>query len=520
MLEELSIKNFLGIEDVDITLSPGLNVIVGETGAGKSLLLGAIEFLRGKRFEVLSGNTVVEAVFSLEGEEIFVRREIKEGRSKFFLNGIRVPQTAVVEKLSFISYQSQHSSLSVFKPLKQMEILDRFANNDSLIKRYSDVYSRYKDISSRLNSLKKDMAERERLVDILSFQIKEIESVNPKEGEEEELLRLIDIISKSERIKSFRELSISELYGDGGALERIGKVILELEGLGVDNDLVEKLNDIYYRLEDVVKYIEEKFKPLNEDFSIDALEDRLFKIRKIKSKYGPTIEDVRNFLQSAKEKLELIENMDFEVEKLQKEFEEVKAELEKASRGLSKRRREFAPKLERKIKENLKDLELQNCIFKVVVHQMEKFSKHGKDRVEFLFTGNPSLEPKPIASSISGGELSRLLLAILSESGKDKSVMVFDEIDAGMSGRVLSKVAEKLKGISKNIQVIAVTHSPKVASLGDKVFKVKKGEGGKITVGEIYGEELEREIAIMISGEITKGSLKAASDLIRRKEEI
>ncbi len=520
MLDELTIRKFGGIESCDISFSPGLNVIVGETGAGKSLLLGAVEFLKGKKLNFQSEGTAVEAVFSVDGEEVFVRREIRDGRSRFFLNGIRVPQSVIAEKLSFISYQSQHSSLLVLKPSKQIEILDSFAGVESLLEEYFNVYSSYKELLSKLDKMKKELSERERLIDILRFQVEEIESVNPEEGEEEELLRLMDIISKSEKIKLFKEFSLSELYGEGGALAKIGNVISELENLDVDSDLVETLNDIYYRLEDVVRQIEEKFRITEEEFNLEELEDRLFKIRKIKNKYGPTLEDVKAFYEETKRRLEVLENMDFEIEKLQSEFERVKDKLEKASKRLSKERKKAALEFESRIRENLKDLGLKSAVFKVVVSQTDNFSRKGRDRVEFLFTGNPSLEPVPIANSISGGELSRLLLSILSESGKDKSVMVFDEIDSGMSGKILSKVAEKLKRISENLQVIAVTHSPQVASLGDKVLKVKKEDEGTVSVKEIEGDELKKEIAIMISGEITDGSLSAADELLRRKEEI
>ena len=518
MLEELYVRNFGGIRECELLLSEGLNVIIGETGAGKSLLLGAIGFLGGGKMGFPVDGSAVEAVFNVDGEELSVRREVKDGRSRFFLNGMRVPQSAVSERLSFISYQSQHSSLSVLKPSKQLEIVDRFGGLEPLLSDYRKIYSDYRKLKSELEKVERELSDRERLIDVLRFQIEEIERVSPKEGEEEEIERLIDVISKAEKIKSFREFSVESRYGDGGALERIGKVISLLEELGMGDDILEDLNDVYYRLEDVVDRIRESFQVPEGDYDLESLEDRLFQIRRLKSKYGPTLSDVEKFCEDAKRRLELLENSDFEVERLRRELHRLEEELSALSGEIGRRRRTSALKLEKRILENLKELGLKGAKFRIDVKRVEGFSRDGSDRVEFLFTGNVSMEPKPLSDSISGGELSRLLLSILSESGKDKSLMVFDEIDAGMSGRILSKVADKLRCISKNVQVIAVSHSPNVASLADRVFKVEKSDGN-ITVRQVPDEELNREIAIMIAGSETEGSLKAAEDLLRRRYE-
>ncbi|WP_297445474.1 DNA repair protein RecN [Desulfurobacterium sp.] len=521
MLSELSIRNFATIKEAELIFDNGLNVIVGETGAGKSLLLGAVGFLRGDRVKLpISNGTVVEAVFERDGEEIIVRREIVNGRTRFFLNGRRVPQQLVKENIApLITIQSQHESITLLKPSRQLKIVDQFAGNSDLLEEYRAAYTLFLKAKGRLEILKESMAEKKRKIDVLKFQINELESVEWGEEIENELSRLVDILSKAEKIKEVMALSRAELYeGEDSAHSKIGRVLREIEELDVE-DLIEELSDIHYRIEGFVFELEKRLSIPETESSLEEIEDRLYEMRKLKEKYGPSWGDVRVFYERAKAELEELENIDFKIESAEKSYLEAKEKVERLAEELSKSRRKAAGRLERRIKEHLKELELKNARFKIEFEAVP-LSSTGKDRVSFLFTGNPAMPLQPVDVSISGGELSRLLLSILAEGGKASDVLVFDEIDAGMSGKVLSRVAEKLLKISRNVQIIAVSHSPAVVAMADTVFKVEKSPKGEIAVFPLEKGDVEREIARMIAGEMTEGSLQAARELMDRKGEL
>ncbi|WP_457569028.1 DNA repair protein RecN [Desulfurobacterium sp.] len=520
MLSELSIKNFATIEEADLIFDPGLNVIVGETGAGKSLLLGAIGFLKGDKLKLpISDEAFVEAVFERDNDEIIVRREIINGRSRFFLDGRRVPQNLVKEQIApLITIQSQHESITLLKPSRQLKIVDQFAKNEELLREYRTAYDVFQEAKKKLESLKESVAERERKIDILKFQINELESVEWGEEVEAELSRLAEILSKAEKIREVIALSRTELYeGEESAYSKVGRVLREIEELEL-SDLIEELSDIHYRIEGFVFELEKRLSIPETEESLEEIEDRLYEMRKLKEKYGPSWEDVEAFYKKAKRELEELENIDIEIETAEKNYLEAKARVENLAEKLTRSRKEAARKLEKRIKEHLDNLELKHAKFKIAF-ESAPLSYTGKDKISFLFTGNPSLPLQPVGVSISGGELSRLLLSILAESGKASDVLVFDEIDAGMSGKVLSRVAEKLAKISRNVQIIAVSHSPVVVAMADSVFKVVKSPDGSISVSRLEGKQIEQEIARMIAGEVTEGSLQAARELMERKGE-
>jgi len=517
MIEELRLENFAGISG-EVFFSSGLNVIIGETGAGKSLLLSSINFLKGEKAPSFVENCFVEAVFSSE-EEVFVRREVKKGRSRCFLNGMRVPQKVLYETLSpLVVFQSQRQSIELLKPSYQLKVLDTLAGNELLLNEYQKLFKSYTEAVSSLEELEEKIRERDREVDILKFQIGEIKELNLRKGEEEELLKLRSILSQAEKIRELKALTKELLYeGEGSALERLSQVIASLKGLNGGEKLAERLENICYELEDICLDIDRSFQVPEEDISLDEIEERLYKIERIKKKYGSTYEEIMDFLKKAEEKVGLLENLDFEIEKKRKEVLYLKKQLGKVAKELSERRKRAAEELEQFLVLALKELGMEKARFKVEFSKAEP-NFWGMDRVEFLFSGNPRLPLTALSSSISGGELSRFLLAVLSKVSVSKATMVFDEIDAGMSGRILSLVALKLKNISKMQQVIAVTHSPQVVAAADKVFKVEKREEGTF-IKELQGSDLVEEIAIMISGSLTEKSLEAAEDLLKKWEE-
>ncbi len=521
MIEELRISNFASI-NAELLFSSGFNVIVGETGAGKSLLLNAVSFLGGENRIPPSEGCFVEAVLRKGEEELILRREIQSGRSRYFLNGMRVPSKQVISTISTsVLFQSQRQSIKLLNPSYQLKVIDSLSEIDSEVNNYRRLYSDYVKLKEKLEKLKTKLMERERQIDILRFQIEEIESANLKEGEEENLLELRKVLSQKEKLKEVLQAAKELLYeGEFSALTQLGNFISQFERLeGIGEEILEKLNSIYYELESVYSEIESQLNVEEEEITLEEVENRLFEIEKLKRKYGKDYSEIMNFLQSAKEQLRLLENADFEFEKLKEEFSRTESKLEELSETISKKRREGAKKLKDMLQKCFNELNLGNAKFDVSFEKLNEFTPLGRDRVTFLFSGNPSLPLSPLSSSISGGELSRLLLCTLSIVSLPEVTMIFDEIDAGMSGKVLSSVASKLKRISTNQQVIAVTHSPQVVAAADKVFRVSKDEEGKVSVEELTKEEILEEIAIMIAGELTEGSINAARDIMSRWEE-
>ncbi|WP_163328099.1 DNA repair protein RecN [Desulfurobacterium thermolithotrophum] len=520
MIEELRLSSF-GSISAELLFSQGFNVIIGETGAGKSLLLSSIEFLKGKKSNVVFEGSFVEAVFNVQGEEIFIRREIKNGRSRYFLNGMRVPQNLVEKKLfPLITFQSQRQSIELLKPSYQLKLLDVFSTVTPFLKEYKKIYELYRQKEIEFKKLLDEMSAKDREIDILRFQIEEIKSVNFQKGEEEELLALREVLLKSESVKRFKSLARRFLYdGEDSALEKIEVVIRELEELGVGEEILNRLNSVYYEIEDIYSEIEKSFVIPEEDISLEAVEERLYEIEKLKRKYGNSYEEVQKFLKKIEGRLEALENLDFEVEKVQRDLENLKKELESLASKISELRKKGAEKLKEYLISSFSELCMESARFEIKLKPLEDFLPTGKDSVEFLFSGNPKLPLSLLSSSISGGELSRFLLSVLTFFTDSKTTIVFDEIDSGMSGKVLSKVAEKLKKISQKQQIIAVTHSPQILAAADKVFKVEKDQKGEVIVKTLSDEEKKREIAIMITGKITKGSLSAAEDLLNRWEE-
>jgi DNA repair protein RecN (Recombination protein N) len=520
MIEELRLNDFGAITG-ELLFCPGLNLIVGETGTGKSLLLSSINFLKGEKSPLAREGTFVEAVFSVKGDELIVRREIKSSRSRFFLNGMRVSQPVVEEKVSpLIIFQSQRLSSKLLKPGYQLKLLDTFCKNEELLKSYQKSHREFKELLNHLEELKRELSARERELEVLKFQVREIEEVGLKEGEEEELLELKKMVENAQTLKELREKLLLLLYeGEPSAMGLVSEAAREVEESSLFQEIAQKLNDIYYELEGVVSLVESQVQPPETEMSLEEIEDRLYQIEKIKRKYGPSLKEVEDFLKKSRERIELLENGEIHLKEAEEKLREKEKELLNLGRELSRRRREGALKLEELLKKEFSELGLSEARIKFKFTSLPEPSPTGLEKVELLFSGNPKLPLSPLSSSISGGELSRLLLAIFSTTCSDET-LVFDEIDSGMSGKILRKVAEKLKKIAKGQQVIAVSHSPQLVAAADKVFKLERGERGQVIVRELQkGQELLEELSVMISGSVSEGGLKAALDLVKSWEE-
>ena len=520
MLEELRLHRFGAISG-ELILSEGFNVIVGETGTGKSLLLSSINFLTGHRHPLVSDGTFVEAVFRLNGEEVCVRREISGNRSRYFLNGMRVPQQRVKEVVSpLFVFQSQRQGVALLKPSVQLQLLDTFSENVELLSKYREIYTEYTEAISELEKLREEERLRDREIDILRFQIEEIERVNLQPGEEEELRQLKEKVERADQIRELRSKSLCLLYEcEGSVLDRLAEVIKEFERSSLYPEILEKLNSVYFEVESIVSEIEREVEPPETELSLEEIENRLYQIERLKRKYGSGYEEINAFLKNVKEKLEKLENITFELEQVEKRVKELEEELYRLGRELSKRRREGAERLKSYLKRSFSELGLESARFEVLFEELEKPSPSGLEKVTFLFSGNPKLPLSPLSESISGGELSRFLLSALSFFSFPDVTMVFDEIDSGMSGKILRKVAKKLRAISKRQQILAVSHSPQIVAAADRVFKLEKDPEGNVSIRILKEGEIVRELSVMLSGEITESGVKAATDLLKSWEE-
>jgi len=522
MIAELRVKDFGGIEG-ELLFDSGFNAIIGETGAGKSLLVNSVNFLQGEKMGSLAREgTFVEAVFICDGEEeITARRQIASQRSRFFLNGMRVPKERLKEVVApLVLFQSQRLHVKLLKPSRQLEVVDRLAGNEKLLSEYKNLYERFKRLSAEVEKIRRELSQKERELAILEMEIEEIESANLKEGEEEELLELKERVAAANEIREAKEKSLYLLEeGEPSALSLIAESSRLFENLPVYSEIARKLDEVYINLREIVSEIEGRVEAPSEEISLEEIEDRLYQIERIKRKYGPTLEEVNLYLVKAKERKALLEGGEELLSEKEEELKKIREELLRAGRELSRRRREGAKELERLMEEEFKELGLEGAKFKVEFKPTDEPKSYGLEEVLFLFSGNPKMELAPLSSSISGGELSRFLLSVLKILSPTQSALIFDEIDAGMSGKTLRKVARKLKEISRRHQVIAVTHSPQLVAAADKVFKVEKLSSGKVVVRELTRREIEEELSVMITGKLTEGALQAAKDLLKSWEE-
>ncbi len=520
MISEIGFSSIASIKPAKLNFSPYLNVIIGETGTGKTLFLSLFKLLKGEKPSFpIKENSFVEALFKEDNEETYIRREMMPHNSRYFLNGMRTTQKVVYETLSpLIAFQSQRLSVCLLKPSYQLKVLDSFSGDKNLILDYSKLFTRLKKLKAELDELKLKNTRRNDEIEFLKFQINEIESIKLKENEEERLLELRERIGKTESIKNFLGLSKSRLYdSDSSAFSQISRVISELEKLNVKTHILGRLSTIQDELESIVADIEGEFGNIEVGSSINDVESRLYEIDKLKGKYGGTYESIMDHLRNSRERLSELENLDEKVREKEIDVKNVEKMLLDISEKLTRTRRKHAKLLEERVLRNLRDMYLTNARFSIKFRKMKEFGPNGTETIEFLFSGNPKFPLSPLSKAISGGELSRFLISLFDVMVDTRSTMVFDEIDAGMSGKVLSSVAEKLRKVSRKNQIIAVTHSPQVAAMADKIFKVEKSPSNMITIRQLNENEVEGEIATMISGKRTNGSLQAAKELLERK---
>jgi DNA repair protein RecN (Recombination protein N) len=567
MLTELRIENFAIIDHLDLEFSAGLIIFTGETGAGKSIIMDAIEMLLGGRAEATviradSERANVEAVFKLSGAagqfvcEILQREELlddanyvtigrevrREGRSIARVNGRTVSVSLLREIGSFLlDIHGQTEHLSLLNPHSHLGLLDRYADVEPLFKAYRETYQKIQSVRRELNEIIEVQRDADRRREMLTFQMEEIESARVKPGEDDELRKERDRLANAESLATMAQEAltvIDEGTPDSPAVtDQLGQVVSALSSLArIDpsqNDLsdqaenmLETLSDMAHDLRAYLDNIE--FNPKR----LEQAEERLDLIQRLKRKYGGTIEAVIAHGAEARAKLETIANADDRITELRKQENDLLKKLSERALALSKKRKESAAKLAKGIERELDDLKMASAKFGADFQTRPDpngimleagarvgFDGSGIDRVEFLVAPNPGEGLKPLAKIASGGETSRLMLALKNvlASADQVPALIFDEIDQGIGGRVGAVVGEKLWRLGRNHQVFCITHLAPLASFGDQHFQVQKNIRAGRTTTEVKlldGEERLLELALM-NGEVTEGNLRAAHEMLQ-----
>ena len=550
MLDILHIENIAVVKKLDIELSAGMTVLTGETGAGKSIIVDSLNLISGARadkelirsgesraevsaiFSQLDENTVEkikELGFECDDGSVLISRVFTSNSSTARINGMPIT-LAMLKKISALLFgiHGQNDNALLSEPKNHLNILDTYANNGSLRKAYQEKYQKVFELRKKLQMLSDDLQEQTRLIEVLRFQIKDIDSVKLKKGEEDELQALVLRLRGLEKINKSCALVTRALEGGKGmgaiylvdraasALDSVSDAVSEAESLAA------RLKEVKYELEDIAASVSSLCE-IDGDPTVmlDKAEARLDAILKLKRKYGSTVEEIIAFRDNAKEKLNFIENADDIRIDIENELKEAEAEAKKAASLLTESRRKAAHSLTRKVCESLTFLDMPKVRFEAVLESLDDFSKSGCDSIEFLISANVGEPLLPMAKIASGGELARIMLSLKNEINECDGIdtVVFDEIDTGISGKTSRKVGMKLKEIGRNAQVICVTHSAQIASLAHNHLFVSKAENGGRTesvVKMLDPDERVDEIARILGGiEITKAQREAAEELLR-----
>ena len=538
MISTLHIKNIGIIDDLSINLNQGLNILTGETGAGKTLIIDSLGIISGERFSkemIRKGedHSFVEVCLYLPENEnaidgnVIVSREIySNGRNMCKINGRMVTVNELKEFMqNILDIHGQHDNQYLLNASTHIEYLDNFSNKElnKYKEEYSELYNKYLQIKKELKNNYGDDKEKQRKLDLLKYQFEEISKANLKIGEDDDLESKREIILNSEKINE--NLNIADLEVSEKAIDSINNAIRALEKIeSFDENYSRNLNALkssYYDIQEIARDIS----GMREETYFDEeerqeVENRLDTIFSLKRKYGNTIEEIIKYGEELEKEIIQIENIDEINNKLKEELNDIKSKMYNISKKMDIIRNKYAKQLEENINKELVDLEMKNANLnvKVTFDETQEYNKNGLNTVEFLIRTNIGEEAKPLVKIASGGEMSRIMLAIKNVlSNVDiVPVMVFDEIDTGISGVAAKSVGEKLKAISKKHQVLCVTHLASIAAKGNYNYFISKevhNEKTSTNIKQLNEEETIKEIARISSGEITEISLQHAKEL-------
>ena len=538
MISTLHIKNIGIIEDLTVDLNTGFNVLTGETGAGKTLIIDSLNLACGGRFSkeiVRRGENfcLVELNIylpqnenSIDGNIIISREIFLNGRNTCKINGRLVTVNELKEFMSkIIDIHGQNDNQTIMSKQEHINYLDNFIGKDLLNEKYEyqKLYNRYNEIKKELKENYGDEKEKQRKLDLLKYQLNEIEQANLKENEEDELNNERKKIMNSEKIYTCLtevDSNLSESVIDG-----INLSIRALEKIeDIDDEYKNKLTDlknIYYDVQELTRDISD----LNSDVSFDEskrneIEERLDCIYDLKRKYGNSISEIIEYKEQIEKDIYTIENLEEHNNKLKKELEDLTTKMSEKCSVLNKMKSKYSKVLNEKINKELKDLEMKNASFHVDIKYDESgnFNQNGLDDIEFLIATNVGDEAKPLIKIASGGEISRIMLAIKTvlADTDEVPILIFDEIDTGISGKAAKSVGEKIKIISQKHQVLCITHQANIAAKGDSNYFISKKVENEKTYTNIKllnEAEVIEEIARISSGDITKNALEHAREM-------
>lgn len=545
MLLQLRIKDFAIIDDLTISLEPGLNVFTGETGTGKSIIIGAFGLALGERAQndmIRTGKieTIVEAFFDLTAHPILERLSIpsddgiilrrnlsSSGKSKAYINDIMINiQTLFEIGQSLVDIHSQHEHQSLLSTENQRAMLDAYgkhqAERSTLEKLFHEVIAMRNELS-RLKSGIKDKAHR---IDLLRFQINEIGSAELKTGEKETLMEKRSILSNLAKLNELTDAAYSILHsGDGSLSEKLSSAITILREVSLIDHGSKEILELLESARPLIEDASASLRGYRDRYDIDpdqldTIEDRLDLIKRLEKKYAEGIESILRYMDNAEEELKKLTLSDENLKDMENTLIAKEKTLYGLADNLSGKRKKSAERLEASAKAALKELAMEKAEFRADVKPAH-LSSTGIDIVEFLFTANMGEPPKPLNRVASGGELSRIMLALKETLAEVDMipVLIFDEVDAGIGGRTAESVGICLKKLSKRHQVLCITHLPQIAAMADHhilIEKVQKKDGVFVKVKGLSTKEREEEIARMLSGKITDISIKHARELIER----
>lgn len=561
MLQKLIINNVALIDCAQIEFKNGLNVLSGETGAGKSVIMESLNFVLGAKADrtlIRSGesecfvkaeffigdnpsiNEVLDELDVDRDDSIIISRKFNvDGKNSIKINGNTVTAGMLKKLTAFlVDVHGQSEHFNLLKTSNQLSLIDKFGgeNLSNIKETLSSLFSKYKALTNQIDALGGgDESQRLMRLDILQYQINEIENCGLKENEEDELKEIKDKLVYQERIISALNSVSSAVKDEGGLNDVMGnllRVTSSVATLGKDlSDINERLNNVFAELDDLGDLASDLAESFDySEYSLDSIELRLDQIKQLKKKYGNDYAEIQDFLSNAVSEKEKLENFNVTAEQLLKEKQKLEDELFSYYIKLSETRKISATNFTNNVLSELKDLGMSKSSFEVRFDSKEKSeckydSDNGIDSVEFLFSANLGEPLKPLSAVISGGEMSRFMLAIKAQTAKynDVETFVFDEIDTGISGVVAKIVAEKFAKISQNIQIVAITHLPQISAMADNNLFIEKRENGQKTITSVVElSEIEKinEITRLIGGNVESESARAHSiELIKTAQE-
>lgn len=563
MIKLLYIENFALIDELEVRFEDGLNILTGQTGAGKSIILGALNMILGERADtdVIRRGTdkaIAEGIINAGSnkairkildenevefrEELILRREIRDSGSRAFINDTPVTITVLKQVGDYlVDLHGQHDHQLLLREENHRSMVDGFGLIAPCLKTYQEEYAAMKALRKELKSLQKQEKELKEKLELYQFQVQELEAAELEPGEEEELEAEINLLDNAEELDQ-KAAEISELGSSDevSVITLLNTIKLHLEDMArIEPEFetyLEEISSARISIQEMIGFTEHyrsdiEFNPQR----LEQLRQRQNELNRLRKKYTRTIPELIDYLKTIRKEVNIAENFDLEIEKLEQKIEKQSERLAQAAVDLHQKRQEVGKQLSRSIVDELQRLGIIHAQFEVRVDwlQTEKgwieidgtpveCTEHGCDDIRFFISTNKGEEPKPLAKIASGGEISRVMLALKSTLAKEQSlpVMIFDEIDTGISGEVSEKVGRTMRRLSEQCQIIAITHQPQIASQAHKHYKVLKREEGERTVTQIIpltNREHIKEVASLMSGEdITEAALKSAQELIEK----